>query len=277
MLPEPDTWKLSRVKASLAAARAPEERQTGAVWKALQEAGLPRKVHTVVRSILWKKLPLGERMHRMQMADTDLCPLCQRKEDHEHRVKRCPYLDLPIQVIRDLYKPVKMATGGRYEPSRLCLDHPELSLKWEQGIFMWSAVAALWRYRCEVRYERTEPTKEGFAAFWMAELGHWGRGEPVAVSPRSAQRVRQAIRLWLVHRAKPVQVADPGLPPKQDKKKGQQERKEQHKQRVLEEHRLGEDPPPRECRGYGRMGPSRKGWTADSMQGMESGLGNDTP
>ena len=162
------------------------------------------------------------------------------------------------------------------EPSRLCLDHPELSLKWEQGIFMWSAVAALWRYRCEVRYGRTEPTKEGFAAFWMAELGHWGRGEPVAVSPRSAQRVRQAIRLWLVHRAKPVQVADPGLPPKQDKKKGQQERKEQHKQQVLEEHRLGWTPP-RGCRGYGRMGPSRKGWTADNMQDMESGLGNDTP
>ena len=135
-------------------------------------------------------------------------------------MKKCPYLDHPIQVIRDLYRPIKMSPGGRYEPSRPCLDHPELSLKWEQGIFMWSAVAALWRHRCEVRYGRTEPTKEGFAAFWMAELGHWGRGEPVSVSPRSAQRVRQAIRLWLTHRAKPVQVADPGLPPKQDKKKG---------------------------------------------------------
>ena len=81
-------------------------------------------MHTVVRSILWKKLPLGERMHRMQMADTDPCPLCQQKEDHEHRVKKCPYLDHPIQVIRDLCRPIKMATGGRYEPSRLCLDHP---------------------------------------------------------------------------------------------------------------------------------------------------------
>ena len=77
----------------------------------------------------------------------------------------------------------------------------------------------------------------------MSELGHWGRGEPVTISPRSAQRVRQAIRLWLVYRTKPMQVEDPGLPPKRSKKEGQQERKEQHKQRVLEEHRLGEEPP----------------------------------
>ena len=90
----------------------------------------------------------------------------------------------------------------------------------------------------------------------MAELGHWGRGEPVGISPRSAQRVRQTIRLWLVHRAKPVQVADPGLPPKKDKKKGQQEQKEQHKQRVLEEHRLEEDFPP----GVQRI------WTDGSQQ-----------
>ena len=46
------------------------------------------------------------------------------------------------------------------EPSRLCLDHPELSLWLEQGIFMWSAVAALWRYRCEVRYGRTEQKRD---------------------------------------------------------------------------------------------------------------------
>ena len=67
MLPELDTWKLSRVSASLAGARAPEQSQPEAVWKALREAGLPRKVHLVVRSILWKKLPLAD-LHCMQMA-----------------------------------------------------------------------------------------------------------------------------------------------------------------------------------------------------------------
>ena len=52
VLPELDTWKLSRVSAALAGARAPEERQPEAVWKALREAGLSRKVHSVVRSII---------------------------------------------------------------------------------------------------------------------------------------------------------------------------------------------------------------------------------
>ena len=38
-------------------------------------------------------------------------------------------------------------------------------------------------------------------------------------------------------------MADPGLPPKRSKKDGQQERKEQHKQGLLEELQLGEEPP----------------------------------
>ena len=53
-----------------------------------------------------------------------------------------------------------------------------------------------------------------------------------------------------------MQVEDPGLPPKRGKKEGQQERKEQHKQQVLEEHRLGEEPPP----GVQRV------WTDGSQQ-----------
>ena len=53
-----------------------------------------------------------------------------------------------------------------------------------------------------------------------------------------------------------MQVTDPGLPPKRGQKEGQQERKEQHKQRVLEEHRLGEEPPP----GVQRV------WTDGSQQ-----------
>ena len=87
-LPEVEHWKLSKVATAMAVARAPDVRQPEAVWKALREAVLPRKVHSVVRSILWKKLPLADRMHCMQMTDADTCPLCQRKEDHEHRTKK---------------------------------------------------------------------------------------------------------------------------------------------------------------------------------------------
>ena len=139
-LPEVEHWKLSKLETAMAEVRAPDEQQPEAMWKVIREARPPRKVHSVVRSILWKKLPLAGRRHRMQMADTDTCPLCQRKQDHEHHTKKCPYLDRPIQVLRDLHRPVKTATGGRVEPFRLCLDHPELSFRWEQGIFMCSLV-----------------------------------------------------------------------------------------------------------------------------------------
>ena len=100
-------------------------------------------------------------------------------------------------------------TDPRRDGGQNRLDHPERSLRWEQGICVWSAVPALWNYRCGVRYGRAEPTKETSNAFWVAEFGHWGRGEPVSISPRSAQQVRQVIRLWIVHRRKAVPVAHP--------------------------------------------------------------------
>ena len=108
---------------------------------------------------------------------------------------------------------------------------------------MWSAVAALWRYRCEVRYDRMEPSKESFNAFWMSELGHWGREEPTRVHPRSAQRLRQAIRQWMQYRRKPAPISDPGLPQRIDKRAEQKRRKEKCKQEVVDKYNLNEDPP----------------------------------
>ena len=63
-------------------------------------------------------------MHCMQMAENDKCPLCNRKEDHEHRTNKCPYSDPLIQLISDLYKLVHAETGDRIERSRVCLDYP---------------------------------------------------------------------------------------------------------------------------------------------------------
>ena len=91
-------------------------------------------MHSVIRSI--SKLPLADRMHRMQMADADMCLVCHRKEDHERRAERCPYLDNLIQVLKGLSRPIQTATRGHVEPARICLDHPELSLRREQGIFI---------------------------------------------------------------------------------------------------------------------------------------------
>ena len=50
---------LHKVAETMTAAKALEERQLKQVWTALGEAGLTRKVHSVVRSILWKQLLLA--------------------------------------------------------------------------------------------------------------------------------------------------------------------------------------------------------------------------
>ena len=81
-------------------------------------------------------------MQQKGIRDTALCPLCQRMEDHEHRLKKCTYLEVPFQLVRAMFKRVKM-DGKVVEPSRMCLEHPELSLRTTQGMILWTAIHAL--------------------------------------------------------------------------------------------------------------------------------------
>ena len=130
-MPALEEWTLRRVAKAIAEARRPQDWQRKEVWQAMAQLELPRKVERTVRTILWKKLPVAERMQRMQMSDSLNCPPCGFVEDHEHGVKKCRYLDRPITLISGLYKLTTMATGRRIEPSRVCLDMPEVSLKTE--------------------------------------------------------------------------------------------------------------------------------------------------
>ena len=168
--PPPCNRKLRTVATAVAATREPEARQTVEVWKALERAKLPRKVKEVARQVLLKKLPVGKWMESIGMGDTDKCPLCLRVEDNEHRVKQCSYLEVPIQLTRDLFLPIRDKQGRRIEPSRMCLEHQQKSLETEQGVLMWTAIAALWRYQCEVRYQRTQASREGYLGWWDGEL-----------------------------------------------------------------------------------------------------------
>ena len=54
--------------------------------------------------------------------------MSHQKEDHEHRIKRCPHLDQPIPILCDSYVLVHTNTEG----CSLCLDHLELSLRWDK-------------------------------------------------------------------------------------------------------------------------------------------------
>ena len=107
---------------------------------------------------------------------------------------------------------------------------PEISLKTEQGIFMWTAITALWRYRCEARYGRVQLSPTGYAAYWMGELGYWGREGPVTVPVEAAQAVRKTIRMWLTKGKKVPQREEPGVQHQSTgSKEGQEARKQKHK------------------------------------------------
>ena len=109
---------------------------------------------------------------------------------------------------------------------------------------MWTAIAALWRYRCEVRYQRTTAARQGFLGWWDGELRRWGQEEATAVPVASMQRARKAIRSWLNNRGKLECRTDPGIPKEQNRKKAQEERKKQLKEEVIKKYNLLE--PPRE-------------------------------
>ena len=109
---------------------------------------------------------------------------------------------------------------------------------------MRTAITALWKHRCEVRYGRTEPSHKGYAAFWMGELGYCGRDEPVTVPVESAQTVRKVIRMWITRGAEIPQRSEPGVPQiEKTMADTQQERKEEHKKQVLQVHALDKAPP----------------------------------
>ena len=173
-------------------------------------------------------------MDSIGMSGTDHHPLCSRVEDTEHRVKQCPYLEVPIQLTRDLYHPIKDEQGKMIESSRICLEHQQKSLETEQGILMRTAVAALWRYRCEVRYQRTSASSEGYLAWWDGELRQWGQDEAAAVPTASMQTVRKAIRTWLRNGAKLERREDPGILKEPNRPKAQEDRTQQLKREAIE-------------------------------------------
>ena len=121
-LPQTGSWKLRAVAAAVAAAREPEARQTQ-LWKSLGRAKLPRKVKDLVRQVSRKKLPVGQWMQSIGLSRKDRWPPCGRVEDNVHRFKKCLYLEITIQLTRDLYHPIKDRKRKIIEPSRICLEH----------------------------------------------------------------------------------------------------------------------------------------------------------
>ena len=83
------------------------------------------------------------------MSETDKCPLCGNREDHDHLIKKCAQLQEPLRILRMAFEPVTIH-GTRIGISRMAMEEPALSLATEQGLALWMAIVTLWRQRCGV-------------------------------------------------------------------------------------------------------------------------------
>ena len=158
--PPLDRWRLTAVMKAIALGNGMEDRQPPSIWPKLQGTGLPALTRQHQRQMLWKKMPVLARLMKQGISISDKCPLCGNIEDHEHLLKKCVYLQQPIQLIRTMFRPIQR-NGKCLEVSRMLIEEVETSLISEQGIAMWTAVTALWRYRCEVHHRRQNPTQGG--------------------------------------------------------------------------------------------------------------------
>ena len=136
----------------------------------------PWKFKSFVRQALWEKLAVNSRLQQKGIRDTDQCPLCGNMEDHEHRLKKCTYLDIPFQLVRAMYRRVKK-DGKVVEPSRMYLENPAISLQTTQGVVLWTAIHALWIFRCDVQFGRQTLDSKKYMATWHASLKDWGKWE----------------------------------------------------------------------------------------------------
>ena len=131
-------------------------------------------------------------------------------EDHEHRLKKCAYLEVPFQLVRAMFKRVKVY-GQVVEPSRMCLEHPEVSLRTTQGVVLWTAIHALWNYRCEVQFGRQKLDTKKYLAMWLGNLREWGKWEEMSVDKKHMERVKAGLAAWIHNRRRLEQLEEPGL------------------------------------------------------------------
>ena len=173
---------------------------------------------------------MNVRLQQKGIRDTALCPSCQRVEDHERRLKKCTYLDVPFQLVRAMFKRVKL-DGKVVELSRMCLETPELLLRTTQGVVLWTAIHALWNYRCEVQFGRQKLDAKKYLATWLVSLREWGKWEGMSVERRHIDSVKASASAWMHNRRRMEQLEEPGLISGESKEARKIKRKEEIKEK----------------------------------------------
>ena len=120
----------------------------------------------------------------------------------------------------------------------MLIEEVETSLISEQGIAMWTAVTALWRYRCEVHHRRQNPTQGGYMLLWVGDLIAWQRQGSTPYRQGTLTSLICTVQQWIAGYRALRGVEDQGLPQKKSKKERQQDRKELLKEEVLNKYQL---------------------------------------
>ena len=118
---------------TVASALRVDRRQETAVWRAFHRLCLPPQDLDFIHTGLWKKLPVGQRLHTFSPWVPPTYPVEGAQEDVYHRLKAHSWVTVPVRILQCTFGPVFSASGCA-PISRLCTDYPMLSLTRAPGL-----------------------------------------------------------------------------------------------------------------------------------------------
>ena len=149
-----------------------DHRQETAVWRAFHWLCLPPQSLDFIHTGLWKKLPVGRRLHVFSPWVPPTRPFEGSQEDAYHRLKACSWLAVPVRILQCTFGLVFSATG--HAPiSRLCTDYPLLSLTRALGLLLRKIARGLWVYRCDVRIRGAPLDHSADMRVLYSEVSKW--------------------------------------------------------------------------------------------------------
>ena len=98
---------------------------------------------------------------------------------------------------------------------------------------LWTAIHALWNYRCEVQFGRQKLDTKKYLATWLVKLREWGKWEEMSVEKKHMERVKAGLAAWIHNRRRLEQLEEPGLIRGESKETRKRKRKEEIKEQVV--------------------------------------------
>ena len=121
---------------------------------------------------LWKKLPVGQRLHVFFPWVPPTCPFEGSQEDMYHRLKACSWLTVPVRILQCTFGLV-FSASGRAPINRLRTDYPLLSLTRAPGLLLWKIARVLWVCRCNVPIRSAALDHSAFLRVLYSEVSKW--------------------------------------------------------------------------------------------------------